>query len=117
MDTVKKERKKAGRPVKTVRKERRLAVRFSAAEYFIMQEKARQAGLKPSAYLRQAAIYAGIRSRLSPEEKEIARQLIGMANNLNQVAKVCHTEGLLPALVYFENYRNRIDELLNRLKP
>jgi hypothetical protein len=43
--------------------------------------------------------------------------LIGMSNNMNQVAKVCHRDGLFEAMQYFESYRNQIDTVLQNLKP
>ncbi|HWJ29680.1 MAG TPA: plasmid mobilization relaxosome protein MobC [Flavisolibacter sp.] len=62
-------------------------------------------------------VYGEIRTRLTQEERDFVRKLIGMANNLNQLAKACHQEGLLQTLVYFESYRSELDEILKRLKP
>ena len=45
MTTVSKTTKKAGRPTKAVKKEIRACVRFTRPEYFIVREKARQAGV------------------------------------------------------------------------
>jgi len=39
-----------------------------------------------------------------------------MANNLNQLTKACHQEGLLSAMLEFERYRTGIDDLLQKLK-
>ena len=117
METVKEKQKKPGRPVKTVRKEVRTTIRFTRSEYFIVKEKAIKAGIKPSVYLRQLGIKGGIVSRLTVEERHFVRQLIGMANNLNQLAKACHQEGVLRAMLYFENYRKELDELLKKLNP
>jgi hypothetical protein len=116
METVRNERKKAGRPVKAIKKEVRACVRFSRHEYFIVQEKASQAGLNASEYIRQITVTARILPRISREEAGYIRQLIGMSTNINQVAKICHREGLFEALVYFEKYRSRIDHLLKMLK-
>ena len=109
-------KKKAGRPVKMVKKEVRAGVRYSKAEYFVIREKALKAGLTASEYIRQVTITGQVKSRLSGEEMVFVRQLIGMANNLNQLAKACHQEGLLQAMVYFEGYRNQLDEILKKLK-
>lgn len=114
METVKKKEKRTGRPLKAVKKEVRACIRFSKAEYFIVKAKAAKAALKPSAFIRQVAINAVVSSRLTEEERHIVRQLIGMANNINQIAKVCHQEGSLKALLYFERYRQQLDNLLNR---
>ena len=117
METVRVKRKRAGRPAKAIKKEVRACVRFTRPEYFIIKEKAARAGTTASAYLRQVAIYATVSTRLTEEERQFVRQLIGMANNLNQLAKSCHQEGALRAMLYFENYRGHLDEILKKLKP
>ncbi len=117
METVNKKQKKAGRPSKVVKKEIRAAVPFSGNEYFIIKEKAAQLGVKVSAYIRQTAINAKVNPRLTTEELHLIRQLAGMSGNLNQVAKVCHREGLFEAMLYFNNYRNPIDNILKKLNP
>lgn len=117
METVNKKQKKAGRPVKAIKKEIRACVRFTRHEYFIIREKAVQAGVNASVYIRQTAIQARIIPRLSGEELQIVRQLIGMSVNINQVAKICHREGLYEAMQFFEHYRSLIDDLLKKLKP
>jgi hypothetical protein len=117
METVSKKQKKAGRPPKAIKKEIRACVRFTRHEYFIIREKAAQAGVNASVYIRQTAIQGRIISRLSADEVQTVRQLIGMSVNINQVAKICHREGLYEAMQYFEHYRNLIDGLIKKLKP
>lgn len=116
METVNKKQKKAGRPLKVIKKEVRACVRFTKYEYFIIKEKAAQAGVNASVYIRQTAIHSKIIPRLTEEQIQFVRQLVGMSTNLNQVAKVCHREGLFEAMQYFENYRNLIDGALKKLK-
>jgi len=117
MGTVSMKRKKAGRPAKTIRKEIRACVRFTRPEYFVVKEKAAKAGLNASAYIRQLAIFATVRNRVTDEERQFIRQLIGMANNLNQLAKCCHQEGALRAMMYFEAWRADVDVVLKKLRP
>lgn len=117
METGNKKQKKAGRPTKAIKKEIRTTVRFTRYEYFIVREKAAQAGVNASVYIRQAAVQAKVISRLTGEEIQTVRQLIGLSGNINQVAKVCHREGLFEAMQYFERYRNQIDQLLKKLRP
>lgn len=68
--------------------------------------------LNASEYIRQIIINGQFKTQLAEDEWQFARQLIAMANNLNQLAKACHPEGLLQAMVYFESYRNHLDEIL-----
>ena len=107
---------KNGRPKKMVRKEIFKNIRFSKAEYFIVKQNASKAGLKITTYIRQMALQGKIISRLSEEERQFVRQLIGMANNLNQLTKKGHQEGFLTAVLMFEKYKNSMNELLEKLK-
>ena len=116
METVSKKRKKAGRPVKAIKMEIRACVRFTKYEYYIVREKASQAGLNASGESRQTARHGKTKPRLSEDEYHFVRQLVGMSNNMNQVARVCHRDGLYEAMQYFENYRNLLDSILKKLK-
>jgi Bacterial mobilisation protein (MobC) len=116
MDTVKEGTKKGGRPKKAVIRTRTTGIRFSNTEHFIVREKARAAGLNLTTYIRHAAVEAKVQTRLTAEERLFVRQLIGFSNNINQIARACHQEGVLKALRYFENFRLQIDQLLKNLK-
>lgn len=107
---------KGGRPRKDVTRKQTTGIRFTKAEHFVITEKAKKAGLKLTTYIREMAINGEVKNRLTDEERGFIRQLIGMSNNLNQVAKACHEEGTLNALRYFEGYRNQVDELLRQLR-
>src|ERR1035438_9469122 len=102
MEQVKVKKKKGGRPKKTAVRERTTGIRFSKPEHFIVQEKARKAGLRLTTYIRQTAIDAQVKTRLTEEERMFVRQLIGFSNNINQIAKACHEEGVLRAMAYFD---------------
>jgi len=117
METVRTKNKKAGRRTKNIKREVRAAVRFTKSEHFIVKEKAAIAGNTVSNYIRRVAINESIRTRLTEEERKLSKHLAGMSNNLNQIAKACHEEGMLKAMAYFQNYRNQIDALLVKLKP
>jgi hypothetical protein len=116
MKQVEREKKKPGRPKKAVTRHRTTGIRFTKAEHFVITEKAKKAGVKLTTYIREMAINGQVKNRLTDEERGFVRQLIGMSNNLNQVARTCHEEGALTALRYFERYRNEIDVLLKQLR-
>lgn len=109
-------KQKGGRPKKAITKNIRAAVRFSATEYFIIKEKAKFAGLRPSEFLRQTAIQAKVIPRITKEDLQLLRQLAGLSTNINQVAKACHKEGLFQAMRYFEQYQSAIDAIIKQLK-
>lgn len=107
-------RKKGGRPAKAVKKEKQTGIRFTKAEYFVIKNKAAKAGTLLTAYIRHMALHGQIKERLNDEERTIARQLIAMATNINQIAKCAHEQGMLSALLLFEKYRSFFDDLLKR---
>ena len=105
-----------GRPKKEIKKDIVTGTRFSKIEHYVVCQKAIGSGLKPSEYIRQMAIMGEVKARMSEEERHFVRQLIGMANNLNQLTKQANQHGLLTAVMHFEEYRNKIDGLLKTLK-
>jgi len=115
METAKAAKKQAGRPVKAIRKEIRACIRFTKAEYFVIRNKATKAGIKASAYIREIAINAEVKARLTEEERQFVRQLVGLSNNINQLAKNSYKEGMLKTMLYFDAYRNELDLLLKKL--
>ena len=117
--TVSEERQtkhEGGRPKKANNRKVNKGIRFTEKEYFTIQQNASKAGIKISSYIRQMALTGKITARLNEEERHFVTQLIGMANNLNQLTKVGHQDGLLTAVMMFEKYRNQIDELLKKLR-
>ena len=108
-------RHSGGRPKKVIKRESATGVRFTKAEYFVIKQKALKAVMRITNYIREMALNGSIVARTSEEERHFIRQLIGISNNLNQLAKKAHQEGLLTAVLHFEKYRNIIDELLQQL--
>jgi hypothetical protein len=108
-------KRSGGRPEKAVKRESATGVRFTKAEYFIVRQKANKAGLKLTEYIRAMAVEGKVTAKLNEEEKNFFRQLIGMANNLNQLTKKAHQEGMLTAILHFEKHRKQMDQLLNQL--
>ena len=105
-----------GRPKKPVKRDIIKGIRFTKSEFFVVKQKAAKAGIGISSFIRQMAINGKIKPLLDEEERQFVRQLIGIANNLNQLTKKGHQEGFLTAVLMFEKYKNSIDELLEKLK-
>jgi len=89
------QRRKGGRPAKSIKRSCTLVVRLTETERLLVRGKAREAGLSTSTWFRIAAKKATVVARLSPEEAAQLRVLSGLANNLNQLARLAHREGLL----------------------
>ena len=107
---------KGGRPAKIIKRNRVIGVRMNDQEYYIVKHKSGKAGISLCRYLRETGINGEVKMRMSEEDRHIVTQLIGMSNNINQLAKLAHKGGMLTALLLFESYRNQLDQLLNTVK-
>lgn len=116
METVRMKKKKGGRPTKTLKRELRITARFSKLEHYVLQQKAGKAGINISEFIRQAAITGKVTARQTPEERLSTKQLIGMANNLNQMAKVANREGIASIRLVLESCLFQINSILNKLQ-
>lgn len=67
---------------------RKLTVRFTLVEHESLKAKCTLAGLTPSELIRQNLSASQIQAKLTEDEKDGVRQLSGMANNINQIARV-----------------------------
>ncbi|MEP7231871.1 MAG: plasmid mobilization relaxosome protein MobC [Ginsengibacter sp.] len=105
-----------GRPTKSVKRDIIKGIRFSEIEYYVVKQKASRAGKNIAAYIRHASLQQKIQRSLNDEERQFVRQLIGMANNLNQLTKKAHQEGLKEIKIMFEQYKKIIDQLLEKLQ-
>lgn len=113
---LKQKKRKGGRPLAPVKRQKIISVRFTKTEHFIASQKADKAKLSLSDYIRESAIHAFVKARFSEEDRHFYRQFTGLANNINQMAKLAHQEGLLSALFRFEKELSMIDEALKRFK-
>ena len=92
----KKEKKKGGRPPKgaTEKLKYRITLKMATADYFALLTQARNAGVSASEYLRGCFRNGYVKERLTAEHSDYVRKLCGMANNLNQLARGAHREGV-----------------------
>lgn len=107
---------KGGRPRQAVKRCSATGIRFTKAEYFIVKSKANKANLKLTEYIRSMAVNGNVIARFTAEEKDNMRQLAGMANNLNQIARLANKERLLSAAFELEKIRVGIDQLLEHFR-
>ena len=84
--------KKGGRPsTGKVRKlSKSVTVKFSKPSYEALRLRARKANRKLAEYIRESALNSALVSGHNAEMVAIAKNLIGMANNLNQLTKLSH---------------------------
>ena len=107
-----------GRPpmAATEKRKYKITVRFATKEYFSLKEKARQAGITLSEYLRRASASSVVRERLRPQHLQHILQLTGMANNLNQIARKANATGYVSARTEYRYLASEIDDLISHIK-
>jgi len=107
MDIMKKN-PKGGRPPKSASEKlkERLTVKMAAADYYALRGKARAAGLTWAEYARTA---------LSRSVVRLLRQLAGMANNLNQLARKANSAGYVQAAAECTALIEKIDTLIDQI--
>ena len=89
------DKRKGGRPpTGRVRKlSKSVTVKFSKPSYEALRLRARKANRKLAEYIRESALNGEVVSGHNAETVAIAKNLIGMANNLNQLTKLSHQRG------------------------
>ena len=89
------DKKKGGRPpTGRVRKlSKSVTVKFSKPSYEALRLRARKANRKLAEYIRESALHGEVVSGHNTETVAIAKNIIGMANNLNQLTKLSHQRG------------------------
>ena len=116
MDIMKKN-PKGGRPPKSASEKlkERLTVKMAAADYYALRGKARAAGLTWAEYARPALSRSVVRQRLTAEQMPLLRQLAGMANNLNQLARKANSAGYVQAAAECTALIEKIDTLIDQI--
>lgn len=86
------DKKKGGRPPtgRIHKLSKSVTVKFSKPSYEALKLRARKANRKLAEYIRESALNGEVVSGHNAETVAIAKNLIGMANNLNQLAKLSH---------------------------
>jgi hypothetical protein len=106
---------KGGAPKKKVRREMDIRIRLTATEKFLIENKAKAAGMRASNWIRTSAKTAKVVPRLTVEELGILRMLAGLANNLNQLTKLAHQQGILSVALKCRDILVEIDNALKYL--
>lgn len=104
-----------GRPPKAVRQEKFLGFYVTNVEHLVIEQKVFQARCTFSEFMRKMVVYGKVITRWTPEEREQIRMLVGISNELNEMAKIAKEEGMLTAILHFEKYRNLIDDAIKSI--
>ena len=109
---------KGGRPAKSLAEKRkyRLSLKLSTKEYFELKSKAKRASKNRCDFLRELILSGEVIGRFSPEQNEAIRKISGMANNLNQLVKLAHVQGVWFVETSAKMLMNELDELLKHIR-
>jgi hypothetical protein len=86
--------------------EKNIGFFVTKVQYFIIRQKAEQAGVNISDHMRQVAITGFVKTRWTAEERDIFKKMVGISNDLHDLRELARKEGILNALLYFEKYRD-----------
>ncbi|MGX5820666.1 plasmid mobilization protein [Chitinophaga lutea] len=107
--------KKGGRPPNPRKRHYQVGVRFNADELAKLKEQAAKAGLKLMPYMRGIILRGKVVARLDEDGRQYRQALIGMANNINQMAKVCNATGYIDACKGFYHTYQELASILKKL--
>lgn len=89
--------KHVGRP--TVADGKRLSkavtVKFSQKDYELLKVRSKKANKRMAEYVRESALQSEVVQPCTEANMKEFRTLVGMANNLNQLTKMAHQDGII----------------------
>ncbi|MEA5461648.1 plasmid mobilization relaxosome protein MobC [Arcicella sp. LKC2W] len=103
---------KGGRPLKKYTLSKKSTVRFTPAEFEEISTKSAILKIKIPQYIRSMTLQGKVTNLFSEEEQNAKRQLIGIANNLNQLLKLAHREGVIMMIRKITEELDVIDQIL-----
>ena len=111
-------KKSKGRP--TVADARRLSkavtVKFSKIDYEILRTRSRKANRRLAEYIRESALQSEVVQPRTEADMKEYRTLVGMANNLNQLTKMAHQEGIIYLYVPLNSLLGDISHIVREYK-
>jgi hypothetical protein len=116
MKTIKNQNRN-GRPTKSAAEKKgyRVSLKMATEEYFSFKSKARLAGITMSEYVRCIAKKSEVKQRLSPEYLGYVRQLSGMANNINQIARKANAAGYPETVTECKDMIIQLDNIVKQI--
>jgi hypothetical protein len=99
-----------------LKRNRRLTMNLTAAEYERLEGKAKEAGVPMAVYVRRVSLDGKVIARLGQEDRELFREVVRVSNLLDGLYKLAKAEGVEGVIVSFADARNAVDGLINKLK-
>ena len=111
-------KKSKGRP--TVADARRLSkavtVKFSKIDYETLRIRSRKANRRLAEYIRESALKSEVVQPRTEADLKEYRTLVGMANNLNQLARLSHQEGIYYTSMQLDRLLAEISNIVRTYK-
>ena len=111
-------KKHGGRP--TVAEGKRLSkavtVKFSKKDYEILRTMSRKANRRMAEYIRESALQTEVVQPCTETDLKEYRTLVGMANNLNQLTKMAHQDGIIYLYSPLDNLLGEITNMVRTYK-
>ena len=111
-------KKSKGRP--TVADARRLSkavtVKFSKKDYEILRTRSRKANRRMAEYIRESVLQSEVVQPCTEADIKEYRTLVGMANNLNQLTKMAHQDGIIYLYSPLDNLLGEITNVIREYK-
>ncbi len=89
-----------------------LSTRLSVAEWKIVMNRIADAGKRPSVYLREVLLSGRVVAARTQEDRRQIRMLEGGCNNLNQLARLAHQQGVQSMRERFLSLLDEFNKLL-----
>lgn len=107
-------RRKGGRPPKTdsLKRSKAIQVRLEPASYQFIQQIAQERNTSMADVIRQLCV--GDVVSLTAEQEALLRQMATMSNNLNQLARKAHSDGIRSVAILVERRVQELGALLDR---
>ena len=115
---LKTQRHKGGRPTlpKARRRSKSVTVRFSKIDYETLRVRCRRANRRLSEYIRESALQSEVVMPHTTENASLYRELAGMANNLNQLARLSHQTSLYHTSRKVDEALDKVLEIISEYK-
>ncbi|WP_126244392.1 plasmid mobilization protein [Chitinophaga rhizosphaerae] len=107
--------KKGGRPPSPKKRQHQVGIRLNTEELAQLKEQAAKAGIKLMPFMRGIILRGKVIARLDEDGRQYRQALIGMANNINQMAKVCNATGYIDVCRGFYHTYQELASILKKL--
>ena len=111
-------KKHGGRP--TIADGKRLSkavtVKFSKKDYELLKVRSKKANKRMAEYVRESALQSEVVQPRTEADMKEYRTLVGMANNLNQLTKMAHQDGIIYLYSPIDNLLGEITNTIREYK-